>query len=370
MAAHSTPLVVTDDAPGQVLRALAGPRGDRTAVAPAVVLPARWTTAQQARAVAAAADAPPGTWLVTITSGSSGRERAVARSLASWAVSVDWWARTAGIGTGTRLLVPGPLSSSLFLHAAWHGRHVGAAVRTAPLTADGEWEVAIGTPAMLAEVLRRTSTSTALAGRRFVVAGAALPASLAEEARRQHLALVAYYGAAELSFVATGTPAPLTVAPDVQVVSRSGVLWVQTPGRCLAVLGTPGTYRTDGAGWATVGDLGDLADDGTLQVRGRGDLAVTTGGVTVLVEDVEAALRHAPGVIDVAVSERPHQRLGAVLTAVVVLDPAASLKEVRAWSRRLLPPAQRPRAWVCQPALPWLATGKLDRAAVRLLAAG
>ena len=44
---------------------------------------------------------------------------------------------------------------------------------------------------------------------------------------------------------------------------------------------------------------------------GRGSAAVTTGGHTVLVEDVEAALAGLPGVLDVAVIGQPHPRFGS-----------------------------------------------------------
>ena len=78
-------------------------------------------------------------------------------------------------------------------------------------------------------------------------------------------------------------------------------------------------------GFATVGDLAVVGPDGSIRIRGRGDTAVTTGGHTVLVEDVEAALAAIPGVRAVAVVGVPHARLGQLLTAVVELTVDAQL---------------------------------------------
>ena len=75
----------------------------------------------------------------------------------------------------------------------------------------------------------------------------------------------------------------------------------------------PGWFRTD--------DLGALDDAGVLTVLGRADDAISTGGLTVLPQPVEAALCTHPAVGDCAVFGVADDRLGQrVVAAIVVSD--------------------------------------------------
>ena len=173
-----------------------------------------------------------------------------------------------------------------------------------------------------------------------------------------------YYGAAELSFVAWGRHADdLHLFPGVEAEVRDGEIWVRSPYLCTGYVGAPGPLRRDAAGYATVGDRGRLDGD-RLTVDGRAE-AVTTGGATVQVADVERALRPVSRgeVVVVAV---PHARLGSVVAAV--LTDAADHVALVAASRELLDPAARPRLWHLCEQPPLTTAGKVDRdALVRLL---
>ena len=345
-----TPTVVGDADPDEVLAALDG-TGPVAVVDHRIPVPAD---------VLAALAQVPQAWLVAFTSGSTARPRGVWRTRESWSASVE---RLARLAPGARVLVPGPLHSTLYLHAAWHARQVGARPVVGRLDTEG-WDVAHVVPRQLERLL---ASAAPLAGRTVVVSGAALPTGLAERAGRAGAHLVAYYGAAELSFVAVGVDGgPLRPFPGAQVTARDGVLWVRSPylaGGYLPTDATPGPLQQED-GWATVGDRGEVVD-GTVVVHGRAGRAVQTGGVTVHVADVEAVLREAPGVLDVVVLGTPHPDLVEVVTAVVeAVDPALTRTTLRAWCARRLPPEHRPRRWVVTAALPRTAAGKTDRAAV------
>ena len=106
-----------------------------------------------------------------------------------------------------------------------------------------------------------------------------------------------------------------------------------------------------------VGDRGSVDADGRIAVTGRSD-AVTTGGATVVLADVEATLRpYARG--EVLVVGRPHPRLGTVLVAVCT--QAADAAELPRVARRLLPASHRPRSWSVVSDLPLTPAGKVDR---------
>ena len=357
--------IVSDDRPADVLDALdarvAGPVAvvdHRRRVPPD--LPARLRRV------------PGDTWLVAFTSGSTDLPRGVCRTYDSWQAGVAAFAEVTATAAGSTVLVPGPLSSTLFLHAAWHARQVGAEALLAPLDTEKPWDVVHLVPAQLRRLLAADSD---VAGRTAVVAGAALDRATAEQARGRGMRVLAYYGAAELSFVALDTGTGLRAFPGADVQARDGVLWVRSPYVATGYLpdstGGPvagGAMRRD-ADWATVGDRGSVGDDGRVTVDGRGEAAVQTGGVTVWVADVEQVLRQAPGVRDVVVLSVSNVQLGQVVGAAVESD--GDVADLRAWARRRLDASALPRRWAVVPALPRTRAGKVDRAAaIVLLAAG
>lgn len=121
----------------------------------------------------------------------------------------------------------------------------------------------------------------------------------------------------------------------------------------------PGWFRTD--------DLGTIDDAGVLTVLGRADDAISTGGLTVLPQPVEAALCGHPAVSDCAVFGVPDERLGQrVIAAIVVRDgyAAPALEALRAQVTSALDATAAPREVRVVDALPRRAIGKVDRAAL------
>ena len=73
----------------------------------------------------------------------------------------------------------------------------------------------------------------------------------------------------------------------------------------------------DGRRWSLTGDMGTVADDGTITLLGRGNLCINTGGEKVYPEEVEGVLRRSRAVYDVVVVGVPDQRWGERVVAVV-----------------------------------------------------
>lgn len=310
------------------------------------------------------------TW-IGFTSGSSGGPRAVARTRESWTASFPAFSELTGITAADDVLIPGPLTSSLFCFGAMHALAVGATVRLLP-----RWNAVTAgytavhlVPAMLRELLDRRPVQAT--PRVIVCAGAKLPPEWEADAHATlpQTGLVEYYGSTEQSFVSlriggdartVGTPFP---GVDVQI--RDGEIWSRSPYTCQGYVGpTAGPLRRDGD-WTTVGDRGLLDPTGALVVTGRGDAVIVTGGASVIAGDVEAVLHAAPGVGLAVVLGSPHPRFGATVTAVI--EPRAggcSLAEVREYVRAHLPRAQRPQRWYVVDRLPRTASGKPARAEV------
>ena len=121
-------------------------------------------------------------------------------------------------------------------------------------------------------------------------------------------------------------------------------------------------------GWFHTGDIGEVAADGQLYIRGRKkEMIVTPEGLNVFPEDVERALNVIPGVRDSAVVGVPigsEERVHAVL----VLEPGTDADAVVRQANLQLADHQKIRralVWP-EPGLPRTeGTGKLKRAAIR-----
>jgi O-succinylbenzoic acid--CoA ligase len=120
-------------------------------------------------------------------------------------------------------------------------------------------------------------------------------------------------------------------------------------------------------GWFKTDDLGVISDAGVLTVLGRADDAISTGGLTVLPQPVEAALCTHPAVSDCAVFGLADDRLGQrVVAAIVVRDgcTAPSLDALRAHLAGTLDATAAPRELHIVTALPRRGIGKIDRPAL------
>lgn len=308
---------------------------------------------------------PDSTFLVVVTSGSSGHPRALARTLRSWSDSFSSLAELAGLTAADRVLLAGPLHSTLYLFAALHTLWLGAELTDRAAEATAVHCVPMVLAGLLDDPPERGPLRTA------VVAGSALAAPLAARAAAHGVSVLEYYGAAELSFVAVRRP-PVAFHPfpGVEIRRTGGLIWARSPYLALGYVGAgqerPGPLRVDADGYATVGDAGEIGPDGSLRILGRADAAITTGGATVLAEDVEAVLGNVAGVRAAVAIGLPHPRLGQLLTAVVELETGAELSAVQASTRSRLTGPGRPRRWLVRPELPRTPGGKIARA--RLLA--
>ena len=124
--------------------------------------------------------------------------------------------------------------------------------------------------------------------------------------------------------------------------------------------------RFAAGGWATVGDRGRVAADGTVHVAGRVD-AVVTGGATVLVADVESALRCRERRAAWRWSDWPTRSWASSWPRSTPARTTCSA--LTALARRELPASHRPRRWLHRSELPLTAAGKVDRTALAAWAA-
>jgi len=115
--------------------------------------------------------------------------------------------------------------------------------------------------------------------------------------------------------------------------------------------------------WFATADRGRLLADGSLQVLGRMDETVISGGVNVPLPVVEQAVRRIPWVRDVAVVGVDDPEWGTRVVAVVVADEPADIAALRDDLEQLgLARTWAPRQLLVVDELPLLLNGKVDRA--------
>ena len=118
-------------------------------------------------------------------------------------------------------------------------------------------------------------------------------------------------------------------------------------------------------GFASVGDLGFLDDDGFLYMVDRRVDMIVTGGANVFPAEVETALSEHPGVADVVVIGLRDPEWGRRVHAVVhSADPSLDAAAVVAYAKERLAPYKVPKSVEFVDAIPRTEAMKFNRAAL------
>ena len=319
--------------------------------------------------------------LVVETSGSTGRPKRVA--LSADALLANAAASESALGG------PGQWVLALPTHyiAGLNVLARSLAAETEPVTVPGEHFTASAfldavdrlsvperftslVPAQLATLLDDAAGSAALA--RFaavLVGGQATPRALLDRAAAAGIRVRRSYGSSETSGGCVYDGVPIGTA-TVRIVD--GEVWLGGPSLAEGYLDDPELTRERfvsdaGERWFRTDDAGSV-DDGRLTVTGRRDDVLISGGVKVALAAVERVLREQPGLTDAVVVAAPDERWGQVpiaVTASTSFDLAAATNAVAVE----LGAAARPARVLTVQELPLLASGKVDRVAVRALVA-
>lgn len=195
-----------------------------------------------------------------------------------------------------------------------------------------------------------------------LVGGAGLDGDLRRRAEQHGVRVVSTYGSSETAggCVYDGLPldgVAVTIAADGRVRIAGPTLFShydEDPAL---------TAETLVDGWFLTSDSGRLDEDGRLQVLGRMDDVVISGGVKIPVDMVAARLRQHLLVDQAEVFGLPDPEWGQRVVAVVV--GSAEDPELRDWISMVHPRSWAPREFVRVPSLPLLANGKVDRQGLR-----
>ncbi|MCK2236758.1 MULTISPECIES: o-succinylbenzoate--CoA ligase [unclassified Crossiella] len=276
----------------------------------------------------------------------------------------------AGIQVLTRSLLAG--FDPCVLDSATGFRPETFAAAAGPLLAQGRAYTAL-VPTQLSRLIAEAGSGLA-ALREFaavIVGGAATPPALLRAARDAGVAVSTTYGMSETAGGCVYDGLPLTGARvrlgQGDAVELGGPMLAR--GYRLAPEATAAVFAE---GWFRTGDLGRFAADGRLEILGRADDVIITGGEKVPPALVERALTDCPGVREACVVGVPDPEWGQAVAAVVVpaewtAPPAA--EQLREAVRDVAGRACAPRRVLFLPELPLRGPGKVDRRAVAELLA-
>ena len=275
------------------------------------------------------------------------------------------------------------------------GTAAGAAVSPTAGSTDPRLYVSL-VPTQLVRVLRDPAASRALSTADAVLlGGAAADPALLARARGSGITVVTTYGMSETGGGCVYDGRPLDgVALSIRDPEADGIGRVLISGPVLAEgylqpvdrtpddIGEAFQDRSCGRVLAT-SDRGRLRPDGRLEVLGRLDDVIITGGVKVEPRHVEEALTGIDGVAEACVVGLPDEQWGGLVAAAVVLEPPTGQRSaggpdgrrrpdgvLREAVRARLGGAHAPKRIVVLESLPLRPSGKVDRRAVtRLLTA-
>jgi acyl-CoA synthetase (AMP-forming)/AMP-acid ligase II len=324
-------------------------------------------------------------WAIAYTSGSTGEPKGAILSHLAKLHSATVEAREYGTDENSVVLVNTPFFHA---HALVHaftallqGGCVSVARRFDPadtlrtIAEHGVTEISM-VPAMYRDLLA-VDPDPAVLGRLRVArcTGAALPGDLAAAMRtRFGHCLHILYGATEAGAITNLRPQDAARKggsvgrpfDGVEIEARAGLVHTRSPAQFSGY--HRGAPHRPGVDWLALNDYGRIDADGFVYLAGRSDDVINSGGENIDPAEVEAAIRQHPAVTDVAVIGLPDARLGEAVAAFIVC-PAGAARDIDAFLARRLARFKTPRRIIPVDAVPRNAMGKIDREALRRIAA-
>ncbi len=317
---------------------------------------------------------PDGIALVMATSGSTGIPKgAMLPASALGASATATHARLGGPGSwllalaahhiaGMQVLVRSVLAGTEPTVLPMHGGFDPAALVPAVAAMPAGRRYTSLVPTQLVRALEHPGATAALAELDAVLlGGAATPAALHSRAQQAGITVVRTYGMSE---TCGGCVYDGVALEKVRIRIEDGRVLLGGATLAAGYRNHPGHPAFAEPGWFRTDDAGVMAN-GVLSVHGRMDDAITTGGLTVLPQVVEAALAAHPGVRESAVLGMPDEQWGQRVVAFVVPGaPAPTLAQLREHVSGTVGSAAAPKELHLVDHLPLRGPGKVDRRAL------
>jgi O-succinylbenzoic acid--CoA ligase len=332
--------------------------------------------------------------VIILTSGTTGRPKAVALTATALTASAQSW--LAALPPASTWLLAVGLAHVAGIGVVWRAALSGVPVVVLERADPASIVAALGrrpapshvslVPTTLARILDATGDARPPATLIAVpLGGGPIPEALVRRALAAGWPIITTYGLTEAGSGVTALPTGDAAAhpdsagpalPGVRIriagadATGIGEIEVDTAARFSGYLDEPeataAAFTNDG--WLRTGDLGSLDADGRLMVADRRTDRIVRGGENIAPSEVEAVLRDHPAIADAGVVARRDATFGQVPVAAIVLRPRAADpgdEELTAFCLERLGRFKVPAAYTRLDALPRTTGGKLQRAVLR-----
>ena len=162
----------------------------------------------------------------------------------------------------------------------------------------------------------------------------------------------------------------LTPEQSLEADNFTGELVVQGPQVMKGYLNRPEeTASTIRDGWLYTGDIGCMDADGFTMIRDRAKDMIKFKGYAIFPAEVEDLLHKHPDVNNVAVIGLPAEKVGEMVKAFIVLDPArrgkVSPEDIQEWAKDKMTHYKIPAIIEFREDLPTTMVGKVLRRVLR-----
>jgi acyl-CoA synthetase (AMP-forming)/AMP-acid ligase II len=342
------------------------------------------------------------------SSGTTGRPKGILRPLGPLAYGQQrpietFYANLFGLGPATRLLVPAPLyfaapfgwtsaavalGATVVLLRRFDAEAVLAAIEAHRITH------ALFVPTHFVRLLRLPAEVRARYDLSSLESAVHAGAPCSADVKQAMIdwwgpCIHEYYSGSEGAGFTTASSAEWLARPGTVGRSRTGAIHILDDHGQECPPGVMGTVYFEGApqfeyhkapdktasyfhpqGWASLGDMGWLDEDGYLYLGDRKVDLIISGGANIYPQEVEAALQAHPAVLDVGVIGVPDPEYGEQVKAIVQAAPDVLPGDELATAlighcRQRLAAYKCPRSIAFVDALPRLASGKLLKRELR-----
>lgn len=345
----------------------------------------------------AAGDAP---FAISLSSGTTGRpkgaivthEQMLERFIAQWV--------TIGFSTADRFILVSPLffgagrSFSMSLLAAGATLilspppHEPDALRRSIVASAATATFLV--PTMMRRLLALPVQGPMFPGlRRLLISGEAFHPDEVEQFRsRLSPSLIGYYATSEGGGISVLQPEDFASRGDTVgqaafrieleivdadgpvAVGETGRLRYRGPGISRRLLDEHGQEIPGAAdGWFYPGDLASIDEQGYVTLRGREKDVIIRGGVNVYPAEIERVVAAHPLIREAAVVGVPSASHGEAVVACIATVGDAGDEELAEYCRQRLAPYKLPARWLRFDSLPRAGSGKIDKKALKRIAA-
>ncbi len=300
------------------------------------------------------------------TSGSTGKAKIIWRDHQSWTSAFPHQSTAFSLGATDTLFLCGSLSFTANLNSCLHMLYAGGRVVISTSSLPRSWLKELSQNQVSAlfmvpanyRILLKNIPQPLTAIQSVVSCGAKLDNIAITNLKKSFpkANICEYYGAAELghiSYACNQELDQLSVGkpfPGVKITLEEDVIWIKSPYIAPA-------FRPQ----ATVGDLGRFDNQGRLQLIGRKQNIINSGGIKISPEQVEQVLRQCPGISEAAVIAADDKLRGKIVCAFIVKNaPNLQNKDVLAFCRDHLTPGHFPHKLIFLDSMPLNNSGKTN----------